>query len=293
MIVRSGRPSRAITTIGPVPWTAAIVPSSACVGECQLPPVVSCTLRAPSGPADHTLPWSMYTIESALATAGSTRAARPAARRIFGSFMRRQRAAPALPGPCRALSAAGAELGGDRHAGRRRWACRGGRPGRARGRRRLRMFSRWPAEVIHELISAGGRGQVARGPDQVLAQRPAVALARRSRRPGCARRTSRPRASRARSSRGRSCRRRGAAAAAASAPFSASVPRPFCARIWSCRQSSAARISSRLPASGTSAVFAHTAGVATFASTFLRFFLVLWVTLVLAAAERSRRRSPG
>jgi hypothetical protein len=97
MIVRSGRPSRAITTIGPVPWTAASVPSSACVGECQPPPVVSCTLREPSGVADQTLPWSMYTIESALATAGTASAARPAARRIFGSVMRRSLHGPHSP----------------------------------------------------------------------------------------------------------------------------------------------------------------------------------------------------
>ena len=74
MIVRSGRPSRAMTLIGPRAWTAAIVPSSACVGECQPPPAVSWTLCEPSGFADQTLPWSMYTIESAAAVAGAASA---------------------------------------------------------------------------------------------------------------------------------------------------------------------------------------------------------------------------
>jgi hypothetical protein len=58
-MVRSTRPSRVMTTIGPLPSTAAMVPSSAWVGECHRPPSVSWTLPVPSGRADHTSPWSM------------------------------------------------------------------------------------------------------------------------------------------------------------------------------------------------------------------------------------------
>jgi hypothetical protein len=57
-IVLSGRPSRAMMVIGPAPWTAAIVPSSACVGECQVPPSVSRTFPDPSGRMDQMSPRS-------------------------------------------------------------------------------------------------------------------------------------------------------------------------------------------------------------------------------------------
>ena len=103
VIVRIGRPSPAITWIGPAPWTAAIVPSSAWVGECQPPPAVSWTLRAPSGVADHTLPWSMYTIESAFAAAGARSAAGRRRAAFEGASWRAgspRAVATALPGDC-------------------------------------------------------------------------------------------------------------------------------------------------------------------------------------------------
>ena len=54
-----------------LPLQGGVVRRVACVGECQLPPVVSWILWDPSGDADHTLPWSMYTIESAFAAAST------------------------------------------------------------------------------------------------------------------------------------------------------------------------------------------------------------------------------
>ena len=75
VIVCSGRPSRAITWIGPVPWTAAM---RAVVGLRRRVPAAAggqLHLASAVGVADHTLPWSMYTIESAFATAGSASAA--------------------------------------------------------------------------------------------------------------------------------------------------------------------------------------------------------------------------
>jgi hypothetical protein len=76
---RSTRPSLAMTTIWLVS-TAAIVPSSACVGECQPPPSVSWTLPEPSGCDTATLPPSMKTSESALATGAAQARARPASK---------------------------------------------------------------------------------------------------------------------------------------------------------------------------------------------------------------------
>src|ERR1700742_5229886 len=67
-----------------------------------------------------------------------------------------------------------------------------------------------------------------------------------------------------------------AAPAAASEPFSVSAPMPLCARTWLCRQTSAARIRSRLPASGSRSVLAQVSGAAGARAG--------WATVVVAGA---------